>query len=695
VADDGTVYIGTQASGATYGARVWRIDPLTGIITTYAGGEGAFSDAGNGRVATDATLSWPHDLALDPLTGDLLIHPGANNQTVRRVNGAGVIDIEIRTSATCAATGVTSSIGPSSAMTLGPDGTIYLSNQWTPEGCSEGGEQVLAWRPDGTAVATSRVGTIFRPEAMAVDAAGNLFLWAGTPLFELLKVDRLGRVTTVLGTGAQLTSGEYIPAVDASAARIDGIAAMPNGDLWIADVQSHSVRVIRGAAATAAEPLPAVTITLETAGPFSASQLQAVAGGVRVIGSAPGGVEGILVRAEPVVGHLVAQASPFFEPSGGLDLFPYGGLGPAPTSARVLPLTREREPIMADAIAFDVATTPTPGGLIYGVYNVTGTTSSNVDIEPSPVLQVGSTPVDVSAGPDGSLYVVDNSSCRIFRIDETGALEHVAGNGDRLLAVQEASDPRTQPFSDPTVVAATADGDVFVGTNIFGDDTIWRIDAVDGLARRFAGGGASAADGIAALSAEISTLYRIVWDEALQRLYIADGNRLRYVEGGLIFTVPLQLGGCGVFTLNGLALMPNGNLAIGISLPGCMTFSNQRAVLEVDPSDGSATELTVGLSMPGGEGQANGLAVATDGTVYLDLTDSIVRRDTDGSFTVVTGPGTWSTTNADSSLATQAVGPAAPVGNPRALTLGVDGTLYVAENTNGLVRAISDPANVP
>ncbi len=697
VADDGTIYVGTRNSSTTYGSRVWRVDPVTNIITTYAGGEASFADDGNGRTATDANIEWPHNLALDPLTGDLLIYPGANDQEVRRVDAqTGVIDAEIRTTATCAVTGASSSFPAPNAMAVGPDGTIYLSSDWEPDDCSVGGEKVLAYKPDGLAVPTSVLGGSSEPIATAVDPAGNLFAWVASPVFELRKVDRLGRVTTVFGNGVADTLGEHVPATMASAGRIDGIAVMPGGDLWITDTDCHCVRVIRGVAATGPDPLPPISITLESAGPFSAPQLQAGMGGVRVLGSSADGVQGVLVRAEPFVGHLVDQPSAFFDGVDGLTFYPYGGLGPVMTTVRVLPLTREWEPIESDALLVDVETTPTAPGYVYGVFNTTGSFGAVTDPGiTSPLLQRSFNPTGAATGPDGSLYVVDKGTYRAFRIDASGALHHIAGDGARLTLPQEATDPRTQPLSDPDTIEVTPDGDVFVSVDVYSDDSIWRIDATDGLMRRFAGGGASTADGVAAISAQLTPIYQTVWDDDLDRLYIAVGNRLRYVENGIIYSVPLQLGGCSIFTLNGLAMMPNGHLAVGLSLPGCGTFNSQRTILEVDPADGSATELVPGFAMPNSESHADGLAVAADGTLFFELTCAILRRDPDGTITNVTGPSSYSVNDADSSPGILPVGPTTPVGSPRDLALGVDGTLYMVESSEGIIRAISDPASVP
>ncbi|MDJ0768175.1 MAG: hypothetical protein QNJ12_05245 [Ilumatobacter sp.] len=80
----GDVYVADRGNHAI------RMIDATGTITTIAGGNGEGS-AGDGGAATAAMLSSPTDVAIDPITGDVVI-ADTGNHAIRRIDGAGVID---------------------------------------------------------------------------------------------------------------------------------------------------------------------------------------------------------------------------------------------------------------------------------------------------------------------------------------------------------------------------------------------------------------------------------------------------------------------------------------------------------------------------------------------------------------------------------------------------------------------------
>jgi sugar lactone lactonase YvrE len=121
---DGTVYVAD-----TRNARVRRIDPGTGIVTTIAG-TGAPGDGGDGGPATAARLSLPRGLTLGP-DGSLYV-ADAGAHRVRRVDPAGVIT----TVAGVGQRGCTGDGGPAadaalaapSGLALGPEGGLYIAD---------------------------------------------------------------------------------------------------------------------------------------------------------------------------------------------------------------------------------------------------------------------------------------------------------------------------------------------------------------------------------------------------------------------------------------------------------------------------------------------------------------------------------------------------------------------------------------
>ncbi len=176
---------------------VRRVDTQTGIIETIAGtGEAGFS--GDGGPATQATLQSPHSIALDD-SGHLYICDIGNHR-IR------VVDLESGLIDTFAGTG----------------------------------EQLLT--PDGAPLAGTPLNG---PRALDFDGDHSLYL----SLREGNAVYRIDLETQTLqhlaGTGEQGYSGDGGPAVDAQLAGPKGIAVDAAGNVFLADTESHTIRVIR------------------------------------------------------------------------------------------------------------------------------------------------------------------------------------------------------------------------------------------------------------------------------------------------------------------------------------------------------------------------------------------------------------------------------------------------------------------
>ena len=173
-----------------------RVDGKTGIISTFAGtGEAGYG--GDGGPATQATLKQPHSIQFGP-DGDLYICD-IGNHVIRKV------DMK---------TGVISTI----AGTGKPGAT-----------------------PDGSPIK----GTPLKgPRSIDFDAEGHLWLCTreGNQVFKLdLKA---GVIHHMAGTGEKGFSGHGGPAKEAKLSGPKGIAIDAEGNAWLADTESHTVRMI-------------------------------------------------------------------------------------------------------------------------------------------------------------------------------------------------------------------------------------------------------------------------------------------------------------------------------------------------------------------------------------------------------------------------------------------------------------------
>lgn len=81
------------------------------------------------------------------------------------------------------------------------------------------------------------------PEAVAVDNNGNIFIADGFN-GRVRKVDRAGIITTVAGSGKQGFSGDNGPAIKASLNYPAGVITDAKGNLFIADSYNHRIRKV-------------------------------------------------------------------------------------------------------------------------------------------------------------------------------------------------------------------------------------------------------------------------------------------------------------------------------------------------------------------------------------------------------------------------------------------------------------------
>lgn len=177
---------------------VRKVDRRTGVISTVAGtGKAGFS--GDGGPATSAQFNQPHAIQFDP-TGQYLYVCDIANHRLRRVDMT---------------TGVVT--------TYAGDGT----RRPTPDGGKVGPSLAL----NG-------------PRAIDFGADGSLWLALreGNAVY---RIDvNAGTIHHVAGTGGQGFTGNGGPAKDATLSGPKGIAVGPDGNVYLADTESHSVRMI-------------------------------------------------------------------------------------------------------------------------------------------------------------------------------------------------------------------------------------------------------------------------------------------------------------------------------------------------------------------------------------------------------------------------------------------------------------------
>lgn len=191
IGPDDVVYVAD-----TQNHRVRRIDPKTGVITTFAGSDKGF--AGDGGPAKDAKFNGPHSIALDP-KGETMVIADLDNRRVRAID-----------------------------MRSGLIRTVAGNGQ---KGLPD----------DGAVAATS---PLVDPRAAAMDAAGNVYVLERNGN-ALRVVDASGKIRTVVGTGKPGATGDGGPGRDASLRGPKHLWVEASGEVLIADSDNNAVRRYR------------------------------------------------------------------------------------------------------------------------------------------------------------------------------------------------------------------------------------------------------------------------------------------------------------------------------------------------------------------------------------------------------------------------------------------------------------------
>ena len=237
------------------GQRIRRVAP-DGKISTVAG-SGKKGYSGDGGQALGATFNLPHELRFDK-RGDLFV-VDMQNHAVRKIDlRTGIIS----TVAGTGKAGYSGDDGPADKAELksphsiqfGPEGDLYICDignhvirrvaMATGRISTFAGTGVAGPTPDGAPIH----GTPLKgPRSLDFDAAGNLWL-ATREGNQVFKFDlKAGRIEHIAGTGASGFSGNGGPAKLATLKGPKGIAVDREGNVWLADTESHTVRMVEAA----------------------------------------------------------------------------------------------------------------------------------------------------------------------------------------------------------------------------------------------------------------------------------------------------------------------------------------------------------------------------------------------------------------------------------------------------------------
>jgi sugar lactone lactonase YvrE len=372
VDSEGNCYIADGVS------RVFRVD-TSGQLTVVAG-DGSRGFSGDGGPATSASLSQPYGVAVDGSVN--LYIADRSNSRIRRVD---------------ATTGIITTVAGNGSYGFNGDG--------------------------GPATAAS----LFAPAGVALDGSGNLYI-ADTGNHRIRRVDATtGTITTVAGDGSSGFSGDGGPATSASLSQFYGVALDGSGNVYIADVANDRIRQV-----------DVVTGTITT-----------------VAGDGSRGFSGDGGRA--TAASLNAPTGVTVDSSGNLYI--------------------------ADSRNYRVRRVDVAAGIITtvagnGIYGFSG------DGGPATAASL-SFPWGVALDGSGNLHIADTNNNRIRRVDASGIITTVAGDG--IYGFSGDGGPATAAsLRSPTGVALDGSGNLYIAdTN---NNRIRRVDA-SGIITTVAGDG--------------------------------------------------------------------------------------------------------------------------------------------------------------------------------------------------------------
>ena len=679
----GNVYIADAGN-----ALIRKVD-ASGVITTVAGG--GSKPPGDGGAATDADLSNPRGVFVDG-QGNIYFADWTR-YLVLKVDADGIIS-------TVAGNGKIESSGDGGPATDAglsrPDG-LFVDGQGNVYIAESYGYRVR--KVDASGVITTVAGngdmaysgdggpateaSLNRPSGVFMDAHGNLYI-ADTGNHRVRKVDTSGTITTAAGDSTSGLKGDGGPATEASLRNPQDIFGDASGNLFVADAYNYRIRKI-DSSGTISSVAGGGSSSAGTGDGGPATDAYLMPYGLHLDGA------GSIYFADNASGLIRKVDS-----SGTITAFAGGDIGdggPA-TETHLRPmgicLDAEGSLYIGDSRTRRVRKVD-PAGLISTLAGGGKTSISEGVLATEASL---GSPQDLFHDSAGALHVVLGN--RLFKVDASGAIVQLAGGG-RATAESGAvaTDVR---FTSIYHVYLDELGNYYIPDRY--GQCIWKLDP-SGILTRVAGNGErlSAGDGGPATDASVYFPRDVIGDSA-GNLYIAEtGGRIRKVDstGTITNYIGTYMGDNVPATTSNLGnpfdVCADGQGNIYIAEPG------HSRVRKIDP-DGTITTIAGGDSSGyGGDGGpatdallsgVYGVAMDGSGNLYIaDASNHRVRQvDASGTITTVAG--------SDSSGYAGDGGPAtdAALNYPRGVCVDASGVLYISDSSNSRVRKVDSSGSI-
>lgn len=289
-------------------------------------------------------------------------------------------------------------------------------------------------------------------------------------------------------------------------------------------------------------------------------------------------------------------------------------------------------------------------------------------------------PTGVVLDAAGSIYVAEFNRQTIRRIDANGIIHRVAGTGNAGFAGDGG--PATQARIDgPQSLALDAEGALYIADA--NNNRVRKIDS-SGVITTVAGNGSSvsAGDGGSAREASLHRPYGLAFD-AEGNLYVSErfGHRIRKIATDGTITTVAGIGTAGFSGDAGAAIDGQFNepASLGFDAAGNLYVADSRndRVRRISPDGTLSTVMYEPWSIP------YAIAVSGDGTLYVSDTNCSLIRVSAGGTSRIAGGDYSCTYKGDGGWAVNA-----PVDISEGLALSSSGDLYVSDSGNYRLRRI-------
>jgi trimeric autotransporter adhesin len=654
------------------------------IITTFAGGGPA-----DGTSATSAALGCtPCFLAVN--SGGVYVSGG---ERVFKVNSAG----NIFTVAGNALAGFSGDGGPATSATflipqgvaLDSKGNLYIADQWNNRVrkvdtsgiiTTVAGNGTQGFGGDGAPAVGAELN---RPTGLAVDNAGNLYI-SDTGNARVRKVDSSGTISTVAGNGIEGFSGDGVPAINAEL-NFPGSLATKGGNLYIADSANDRIRRVDSSGKISTVAGNGTQGFGGDGGPATSAEL-AQPWGVAVHGANLYIADTLNHRVRKVdsSGKISTVAG---DGTAGFD----GDGGPATSAILNWPYSVGVDSggnlYIADWAEERVRKVNTSGTI--STFAGNGTAGFSGDGGPANSAQLST--AGVASDGNGSFYIADTGNQRIRKVDATGMVSTVAGNGTEGFG-GDGGPATNAEFRSPYAVAVDSHGNTYIADTF--NQRIRKVDS-SGMISTVAGRGGPGfgGDGGPATQAKLHNPIGVAVD-ASGSLYIADqnNNRVRKVDtSGIISTFARTKGvSCVAVDDAGNVYMcdPSHHRLLKQDTSGALSTIAGNGKLGFSGDGGPATRAELSSAAGVAVDGAGNIYISDSTPVYLGLqpaNDRVRRVDPSGIISTVAGTGAVGFTG-DGGPA-----PDAELAFPNGLAVDSSGNLYITDAASGRIRKVTAP----